>query len=186
MAVEVNKTYLLGDFSIEVDRRELLRAGQRHHLASRPFQVLLCLIENRDRFVARAELLERFWGRKDVYDETLTKCVGAIRKALDDRLDSPLFIETRYAEGYRYIGPFDDFVSGGILIATEKRRDVRIVIEEEEVQQTEQSPLQSRSVHAVAAQSSHRSAKVSPRAITLALALVVIVLSASALIVSVC
>lgn len=183
MAVEVNKTYLLGDFSIEVDRRELLRAGQRHHLASRPFQVLLYLIENRDRFVARTELLERFWDGKDVYDETLTKCVGAIRKALDDRQDSPRFIETRYAEGYRYIGPLDDFASGGILIETEKRRDVRIVIEEEEVQQTEHSQLQSPSVHAAAAQSSHRSAKVSPRAITLALALVVIVLSASALIV---
>ena len=187
MAAEVNKTYLLGDFSIEVDRRELVRAGERPHLASRPFQVLLYLIENRDRYVARAELLDRFWGGKDVYDETLTKCVGAIRKALDDRQDSPRFIETRYAEGYRYVGPFDDFASGGILIATEKRRDVRIVIEEEEVQQTEpaqlQSPLQSASPHAVAAPSSLLFSKTTRRAIALALALVVIVLSASALIV---
>jgi TolB-like protein/DNA-binding winged helix-turn-helix (wHTH) protein/Flp pilus assembly protein TadD len=183
MAVEVNKTYLLGEFSIEVDRRALVRAGQQHHLASRPFQVLLHLIENRDRFVARAELLERFWSGKDVYDDTLTKCVGAIRKALDERQGSPQFIETRYAEGYRYIGPFADFASSGILIEAEQRRDVRIVIEEEEVQQTEPAQFPSPSLHAIAAPSRLLSVKTSPRVIALALALVVIVLSAGAFIV---
>ena len=71
-----------------------------------PFQVLLYLIEHRDRLVGRGELLDRFWDGRDVYEASLTKAIGAIRKALDDSKGQPRFIETRYGEGYRYIGPF--------------------------------------------------------------------------------
>src|ERR1700694_3600852 len=101
MVVQVNKRYFLGDYELEPDKRRLSRAGDAVHLASRPFQVLLHLVAQRDRFVSRAELLDLFWEGKDVYDMTLTKCVGAIRKSLNDSSDSPQFIETRYAEGYR-------------------------------------------------------------------------------------
>src|ERR1700737_2995535 len=98
MAVQANKKFLLGEFSIEPGKRELKRGNEELHLASRPFQVLLYLIEHRGQLVTRGELLDRFWQGKDVYDETLTKCVGAIRKVLDNRMDSSRFIETRYAE----------------------------------------------------------------------------------------
>src|SRR5947199_10173472 len=129
MAVEVNKQYLLGEFSLDPDKRELRRGDRGLHLASRPFRVLLHLIEHRDRFVTRGELLEHFWQGRDVYDETLTKCVGAIRKALDDRLDSPRFIETRYAEGYRYIGPLEDrFLTDRVsAVEIERTRGVKVV-----------------------------------------------------------
>src|SRR5260370_28716898 len=108
MAVQANKRFVLGEFSIEPDKRELKRGNDELHLASRPFQVLLYLIEHRGQLVTRAELLDRFWQGQDVYDETLTKCVGAIRKALGGRNESSRFIETRYAEGYRYIGPLEE------------------------------------------------------------------------------
>ncbi|MGH3850090.1 MAG: winged helix-turn-helix domain-containing protein, partial [Pseudonocardiaceae bacterium] len=62
------------------------------------------LLEYRDRFVTRRELLEHFWDGREGYDEALTKCVGAIRKALDEPHENPRFIETRWAEGYRFIG----------------------------------------------------------------------------------
>jgi len=73
------------------------------HLTRKPFQVLLYLVEHHDRLVTRHELLEQFWEGHDVYDETLTKCVGAIRKALDDQTERPRFIETHWAEGYRFV-----------------------------------------------------------------------------------
>jgi TolB-like protein/DNA-binding winged helix-turn-helix (wHTH) protein len=136
MAIRVNKRYLLRDYQLEPDKRLLSRAGEPQHLASRPFQVLLYLIENRDRFVSRVELLDRFWQGKDVYEVTLTKCVGAIRKALNDSSDSPQFIETRYSEGYRYIGPSEEQIAQGepSTIEIERTRGVKIVVEEEEIQ----------------------------------------------------
>jgi len=104
MAVAFEKEYLWEDCSLHPHERSLKRAGVPIRLAKRPYQVLLYLIENRDRWVRRSELLEQFWNGHEVYDEALTKCVGAIRKALGEVHDRHKFIETRWAEGYRFIG----------------------------------------------------------------------------------
>jgi DNA-binding winged helix-turn-helix (wHTH) protein len=69
MPVEDNQGYLLGEFSIDPGKRQIRRGTREIHLASRPFQVLLYLVEHRDQLVTRGELLERFWQSKDVYDE---------------------------------------------------------------------------------------------------------------------
>jgi len=109
MTVEIQKTYRLGEFELDPNKRVLKRAdGQSANLANKPFQVLLYFIENRERIVTRQELLDQFWDGRDVYDVTLTKCVGAIRKALGESTETPRFIETRWAAGYRYIGPLEE------------------------------------------------------------------------------
>ena len=77
-------------------------------LQRKPYLVLQYLIENRDRMIQRKELLDRFWDGQEVYDESLSKAIGTIRKAFGDAPDSLDFIETRWGLGYRYIGPFDD------------------------------------------------------------------------------
>ena len=92
-----------GPFQLERSTRRLLRQGRVVHLARRPFDVLEHLIAERPRLVSREELLALFWGGRDVYEEALTRCVSSIRKALDDRSDPPLYIETRWHEGYRFI-----------------------------------------------------------------------------------
>ena len=103
MAAEMHKRYLLGDLVLEPKLRHLSKGGVPVHLTRKPFQVLLYLVEHHDRLVTRRELLEQFWEGHDVYDETLTKCVGAIRKALDDQTERPRFIETHWSEGYRFV-----------------------------------------------------------------------------------
>lgn len=129
MAVALNKSYVLGEFEIEPDSRRLSRDNEKIHLTKKPFGVLLYLIENRERMVSRQELLEKFWDGHEVYEETLTKCVGAIRKALDDTKDQPQFIQTHWAEGYRFIYPVEEKQSG---FEIEKILGVKITIEEED------------------------------------------------------
>ena len=108
MASALNKHYVLGEFELEPDTRRLSRNGDTIHLTKKPFGVLLYLIENRGRMVSRQELLEIFWDGHEVYEETLTKCVGAIRKALHDNTEKPRFIHTHWAEGYHFIGEIDE------------------------------------------------------------------------------
>src|SRR5207253_9432067 len=130
---QLRKRYLLENYSLVPDEQLLSRSGQPIHLPKKPFQVLTYLVENRDRFVSRAELLDRFWDGKDVYDDALRKCVGAVRKALDDQSDHARFIETRWGIGYRYIGPIEEQFAGEETAITEieRTRGVRIVFEEE-------------------------------------------------------
>jgi len=132
----LRKRYLLNGYSLAPDEQLLSHNGQPVHLPKRPFQVLLFLVENRERFVSRAELLDRFWDGKDVYDDALRKCVGAIRKALEEPPDRARFIETRWGVGYRYIGPLQEQIIPYETAITEieKTRGVRIVVEEEEIQ----------------------------------------------------
>src|SRR5687768_3325728 len=103
----MTQSYSLGEFFLEPEKCLLTHNGASVHLAHRPFRVLLYLIENRDRVVSKHELLDKFWDGHDVYEVALSKCIGAIRKALGDKIDRPRYIETRWADGYRYIGPFD-------------------------------------------------------------------------------
>lgn len=106
MAPKARKRYELGEFFIEPHKKRLTRNGVEVHLANLPFRVLVHLVENRDRLVSRSELLEKYWSGRDVYDDALRKSIGAVRKVLDDHHENPTFIETRWAGGYRYIGPF--------------------------------------------------------------------------------
>ena len=137
----LRKRYLLNGYSLAPDEQLLSHNGQPVHLPKRPFQVLLFLVENRERFVSRAELLDRFWDGKDVYDDALRKCVGAIRKALEEPPDRARFIETRWGVGYRYIGPLQEQIIPYETSVTEieKTRGVRIVVEEEEIQDAPQT-----------------------------------------------
>ena len=133
MAVQIHKCYNLGDFALDPEARVLANAGRPVRLARRPFQVLLYLMENRERLVSRRELLDLYWDGRDVYEETLTKCIGAIRRALDDRGATARFIETRYAEGYRYIGPLKEHWTQPetSFVEIERTRGARLVITED-------------------------------------------------------
>src|SRR5437588_8494734 len=129
------KRYQLDGYSLVPDEQLLSRSWLGIHLPKKPFQVLTYLVEHRDRFVSRAELLDQFWDGKDVYDDALRKCVGAIRKALDDQSDDARFIETRWGVGYRYIGPVTEQIvrEETSITEIEKTRGVKIIVEEEEI-----------------------------------------------------
>lgn len=97
------KSYKFGGITVETELQTLLRGDTEIRLAKRPFDVLVFLIENRERIVGRDELLDRFWNGHSVYDDALRKCVGSIRRSLDDTNGTPLYIETRRGSGYRFI-----------------------------------------------------------------------------------
>ncbi len=99
-----HKNFTFDEFNLKTELQTLQRGDAEVHLAKRPFDVLLFLIENRGRVVSRNELLDKFWDGQDVYDDALRKCVGAIRKVLDDTEKSPRFIETKRGSGYHFIG----------------------------------------------------------------------------------
>ncbi|MGH8198615.1 MAG: TPR end-of-group domain-containing protein [Steroidobacteraceae bacterium] len=104
--------FVIGEFEIEPATRRLRRcAGELVHLANRPFQVLLYLVVHHDRIVPRSELIEQFWDGRDVYEDALTRCLSTVRKALDDQASPARYVETRWTEGYRFVGPCEEIAA---------------------------------------------------------------------------
>lgn len=92
------------EFTLEPDRRRLLRAGQAVHLGSRAFELLELLIEQAGVFVGTEQLLQRLWPRGVVADGTLRVHVAALRKALDDGVAGRRYVLNAHGRGYCFVG----------------------------------------------------------------------------------
>ena len=95
--------YRFGQF--EVDDREFRLCENETPVQVEPkvLRLLLYLIENRNRLVRKQELLDKVWPDAMVTENALTRAVGLLRKALNDDIRVPQFIETVPTAGYRFI-----------------------------------------------------------------------------------
>jgi TolB-like protein/DNA-binding winged helix-turn-helix (wHTH) protein/Flp pilus assembly protein TadD len=176
MHPQVTKRYILDEYLLEPETRLLRRGVTTIPLPKRPFQVLLYLIDHRDRLVSRAELLDLFWEGRDVYDVTLTKCVGKIRRALGEDHEGPRFIETRYAEGYRFIGPLEEqsVRNEPAAFEVERTRGLKIIAEEEEVHESDPPAENTEAIQAAGVIVTHDTPAPSSLKIPMALAFIAV------------
>src|SRR5450759_3897618 len=77
--------------------RTLVTAGEQVTLGARAFDLLLCLIEHRDRVVTKDELLELVWPGLVVEENNLTVQISALRKILGAQA-----VVTVSGRGYRF------------------------------------------------------------------------------------
>jgi len=104
-----------GSFSIDRRSWSLMRDSMAVPLSPKLVQVLACLAEARGELVTRDLLLERFWPDVIVTENTLTRAVADIRKALGDEADTPQFIQTQARRGYRFVAAVvDDSSAPGV------------------------------------------------------------------------
>jgi adenylate cyclase len=98
----VGSCYVFGEFEVRPDERRLLHRGSPVPLGARAFDVLMLLVEHRDRVVAKAEILDRVWPDTVVEEANLTVHVSALRKVL-----GPQALATVPGRGYRLVMPVD-------------------------------------------------------------------------------
>jgi len=78
----VSPVYRFDQFEVRPAERRLLVAGVPAALGNRAFDVLMCLVEHRDRMVTKQELLEAGWPGLVVEENNLSVQVSALRKIL--------------------------------------------------------------------------------------------------------
>jgi TolB-like protein/tetratricopeptide (TPR) repeat protein len=94
---------LFGDCALDSARRELRRGGQLVHVEPQVFDLLVHLIDNRDRVVSKDDLLSAVWQGRLVSESTLANRINAARSAIGDSGDRQLFIRTIPRRGLRFI-----------------------------------------------------------------------------------
>lgn len=114
--------YRFGPFLLDPAARLLRRRDEVRPTEPRVFDLILYLLENRQRVVHVAELIEAVWGTT-VCRGAISQAVFSARKALADSATVPTYIVTAYGRGYRFIArvevdfgtgvsPLEDCVSG--------------------------------------------------------------------------
>src|SRR5579872_6850003 len=91
------------DIRVEPRNFKVLKAGAALELEPKTFLLLSYLIENRDRLVDKQELLDAIWKDVAVTENSLTREIGKLRRALGDDPKTPRYIETVHTRGYRFI-----------------------------------------------------------------------------------
>lgn len=91
------------EFTVDVARAGLYRAGSEIALRPKSFALLLYLVTHAGRLVSKDELLTAVWPHVVVTEDSLTRCISEIRAALGDREQT--LIKTVNRRGYLFSAP---------------------------------------------------------------------------------
>jgi TolB-like protein len=88
---------------LDPDRRELTRGPETVAVGPQVFDLLVYLVQNRERVVSKDDLLDAVWGGRIVSDSTLTSHINAVRKAIGDSGEEQRLIKTIARKGFRFV-----------------------------------------------------------------------------------
>jgi TolB-like protein/DNA-binding winged helix-turn-helix (wHTH) protein/tetratricopeptide (TPR) repeat protein len=95
-----------GVFELDLRSEELRKQGMKIRLQGKPIAMLAMLLDRPGEVVTREELQHNLWPSDTFVDfeQGLNNAVKRLRAALDDRAETPRFIETLPRKGYRFVG----------------------------------------------------------------------------------
>ena len=102
--------YRFNDIEIDTSCREIRRAGVAVHLEPQAFDLLVLLIERRDRVVTKSDLLDGVWGHRFLSEANLTTRMKEARRAVGDDGASQHTIRNIRGHGYRFVATLTDDV----------------------------------------------------------------------------
>ena len=93
-----------GNHVLDVGRRELRRGSEPIAVEPQVFDLLLYLLQNRDRVASKDDLIASIWGGRIVSASTLTSRIKSARNAVGDSGRDQKLIRTIARKGFRFVG----------------------------------------------------------------------------------
>ena len=98
-------SHTFADVVIDTNARTVTRAGGAVEMTAREFDVLMCLIDNRGRAMARDEIFQRVWGpNHHGTPRTIDNFIQQLRAKLEVDPQAPAHFQTVRGIGYRFTG----------------------------------------------------------------------------------
>jgi TolB-like protein len=89
---------------LDGELRELTRDGVQVPMQPQVFDLLLFLVEQRDRVVSKDDLIGEVWDNRAISDSALNSQINAARKAVQDDGKAQKLIRTIARKGFRFVG----------------------------------------------------------------------------------
>lgn len=116
-----------GPFQIDQRTWLLTNESKPVDLSPRLVEILGFIVSRAGQIVTKEELLEKFWPDVNVTENTLTRAIADIRKAIGEDASAPRFLATASRRGYQFVGestvapandPFQEWVKGRLALDT--------------------------------------------------------------------
>src|ERR1043165_79567 len=101
------------DHVLDARLRELTRAGETVGVEPQVFDLLVYLVQNRNRVVSKDDLIETVWDGRIVSESTLTSRINAARRAVGDTGKDQIMIRTLPRKGFRFVGDVQSKAANG-------------------------------------------------------------------------
>lgn len=100
---EETRQFQFGDFTLNLDSRQLLRRGKEVELTPKEFSLLSLFLRRTGCALTRDEILKHVWGYDIlVTSRSVDRCVNTLRTKIERKSQTPLFIKTIRDVGYRF------------------------------------------------------------------------------------
>src|SRR5580692_10068772 len=86
--------FLFANHTLDTDRRELRRGAHTVAVEPQVFDLLIYLMQHRERVVSKDDIIAAVWGGRVVSDSTLTSRINAARTAIGDNGEEQKLIRT--------------------------------------------------------------------------------------------
>lgn len=100
--------YRFGAHTLDTGTQQLLDGDAEIEVEPQVFAVMAHLVANRDRVVAKEELLDEVWGSRFVSESALTTRIKQVRRALGDTGRDQRVVRTLHGRGYRFVAAVDE------------------------------------------------------------------------------
>src|SRR3954462_1624542 len=97
---------------LNTDTRELSRSDMPIALEPQVFDLVVHLMENRDRVVSKEEVIDKIWKGRTVAESTLSSRINVARKAVGDSGSAQALIRTIARKGFRFVGAVQTGATG--------------------------------------------------------------------------
>lgn len=95
--------FTINDRAVDTDVFEIRRAGARIPVEPQVFDLLVMLLENKDRLVTKDEIIDRVWQGRIVSDATVSSRIKAARVVIGDNGHEQHCIRTVRRRGFRIV-----------------------------------------------------------------------------------
>ena len=106
---------------------DTIRCGEiQRKLERRAMETLAFLARRAGQVVTKEALIEAVWGRLAVSDHSVAMVISQLRRAFDDDVRAPKFIETITKRGYRLVAPCTEIELDAINASLPRRLPLAI------------------------------------------------------------
>src|SRR6476660_1932452 len=104
--------FVFDNYTLDADRRELRCGSDSVAVQPQVFDLLVYLVQNRERVVSRDDLIASVWGGRIVSESALTSRINSARMALGDSGRDQKLIRTIPRKGLRFVGAVSEPSNG--------------------------------------------------------------------------